>query len=98
MPMNLLENPRHPGEVLNELYLKPLNMGAVACSHRLGVPGTLIERIVKGQANMTSDTALRLARLFSTTPTYWVNLQTNSDMAKASRRVDLSIMEPLPRA
>jgi len=77
--MSLLEAPMHPGEVLKELYLDPLDMGAIALARRLDVPRTRIERLVKGVTNMTPDTALRLARAFNTTPAYWMNMQTNYD-------------------
>lgn len=93
--MSLLEAPMHPGEVLKELYLDPLDMGAIALARRLDVPRTRIERLVKGVTNMTPDTALRLARAFNTTPAYWMNMQTNYDMATASKKVDVSGIEPL---
>ena len=93
--MSLLEHPMHPGEVLKELYLDPLDIGSIALARRLGVPRTRIERLVKGATGMTSDTALRLARAFKTTPTYWMNLQTNYDIARAAREVDVSGIEPL---
>jgi addiction module HigA family antidote len=85
----------HPGEVLKELYLDPLDMGAIAFARRLDVPRTRIERLVKGVTSVTPDTALRLARAFNTTPAYWMNMQTNYDMSVASKVVDVSGIEPL---
>lgn len=96
--MSLLKNPMHPGEVLKELYLEPLDLGPIALARRLGVPRTRIERLVKGTTGMTPDTALRLARAFGTTPAYWMNLQTNYDMAAAMEDVDVSGIEPLVAA
>jgi len=93
--MSLLEAPMHPGEVLKELYLDPLDMRVIAFARRLDVPRTRIERLVKGVTSMTPDTALRLARAFNTTPAYWMNIQTNYDMAVASKEVDVSGIEPL---
>jgi addiction module HigA family antidote len=93
--MSLLEKPMHPGEVLKELYLDPLDMGAIAFARRLGVPRTRIERLVKGVTSMTPDTALRLARALSTNPTYWMNMQTNYDISVASKEVDVSAIEPV---
>ena len=92
--MRLLEAPMRPGEVLQELYLAPLDMGAIALARRLGVPRTRIERLVKGTTRMTPDTALRLARAFNTSPAYWLNMQTNYDLAIASGQVDVSGIEP----
>lgn len=93
--MSLLENPMHPGEVLKELYLDPLDMGAIAFARRLDVPRTRIERLVKGVTSITPDTALRLARAFNTTPSYWMNMQTNYDMVAVAKQVDVSGIEPL---
>ena len=93
--MSLLKEPMHPGEVLKELYLDPLDMGAIAFARRLDVPRTRIERRVKGVTSVTPDTALRLARAFNTTPAYWMNMQTNYDMSIASKVVDVSGIEPL---
>ena len=93
--MSTLQEPMHPGEVLKELYLDPLDMGAIAFARRLDVPRTRIERLVKGVSSVTPDTALRLGRAFNTTPAYWMNMQTNYDMSVASKVVDVSGIEPL---
>ena len=93
--MSLLKEPMHPGEVLKEFYLNPLDMGAIAFARRLDVPRTRIERLVKGVTSVTPDTALRLARAFNTTPAYWMNMQTNYDMSVASKVIDVSGIEPL---
>ena len=93
--MSLLKEPMHPGEVLKELYLDPLDMGAITFARRLNVPRTRIERLMKGVTGVTPDTALRLARAFNTTPAYWMNMQTNYDMSVASKLVDVTGIEPL---
>tara|TARA_R110002051_G_scaffold45702_2_gene92201 strand:+ start:7483 stop:7791 length:309 start_codon:yes stop_codon:yes gene_type:complete len=93
--MNLVEEPIHPGAVLKELYLNPLDIRAIAFARRLDVPRTRIERLIRGTTGITPDTALRLARVFNTTPAYWVNLQTNYDMAVAAREIDVSDIEPI---
>lgn len=93
--MSLLEKPVHPGEVLKELYLDPLDMGAIAFARHLDVPRTRIERLIKGTAEITPDTALRLARVFNATPAYWMNLQTNYHLAIAVKEIDVSNIEPL---
>ncbi|MCY4101203.1 MAG: HigA family addiction module antitoxin [Rhodobacteraceae bacterium] len=95
MTINLLKDPLHPGEVLHELYLKPLGMSAPACARRLGVPRSRIERLVKGTTAMTPDTAFRLAYLFDTSPVYWMNMQTNYSMSKAAGSIDISAIKPL---
>lgn len=67
--------PMHPGEFLREEYLVPLNLSAGKLAKALGVPRTRIERIVSEDMGVSTDTALRLARFFSTTPQFWLNLQ-----------------------
>lgn len=96
--MITLADPSHPGEVLDELFLRPLNLSAGALAQRLGLPRTRIERLVKGQTSMTADTALRLSRLFGNSAEFWLNLQRACDLAKARRTIDVSDIEPLEAA
>jgi addiction module HigA family antidote len=96
--MCLITNPSHPGEVLAELYLVPLEMSAIRLAAKLDVPRTRIERLVKGQTAITVDTAMRLARFFSTTPEYWMNLQRAWDLARARKTIDVSSIKPLQAA
>lgn len=72
--------PVHPGEILLEDYLRPLDLSAGALAKKLGVPRTRIERIVKETAPVTTDTALRLAKFFGTSPEFWTNLQSSYDL------------------
>ena len=85
----------HPGEVLREEYLLPLNLSAGKLAKALGVPRTRIERLANEQTSMTPDTALRLGRYFKTTPQFWLNLQANHDLAVAAGQLDLDAIEPL---
>ncbi|WP_323007032.1 HigA family addiction module antitoxin [Pseudorhodobacter sp.] len=96
--MSLMTNPSHPGEVLAELYLQPMDMSAIALASRLDVPRTRVERLLKGQTAITVDTAMRLARFFSTTPEYWMNLQRAWDLARARETTDVSSIKPLEAA
>ena len=72
--------PVHPGEYLREEYLVPLGMSAGALAKRLNVPRTRIERLVAGETAVTSDTALRLAKFFGTSPAFWMNMQAGYDL------------------
>ena len=96
--MTLMENPSHPGEVLAELYLKPLGMSAITLAGRLNVPRTRIERLVKGKTALTIDTAMRLSKFFGNTAEFWVNLQRAHDLARARKAADLSDITPLEAA
>ncbi|MAO93675.1 MAG: addiction module antidote protein, HigA family [Rhodospirillaceae bacterium] len=96
--MSMLESPMHPGEVLKELYLEPMGIGASAFAKHLSVPRTRIERIVKGTSAISTDTAMRLARACNTTPHYWLNMQTNFDLSKAAKEIDISGIEPIAQS
>ena len=96
--MSLLVNPAHPGEVLSELYLKPLGMSAIALAKRLDVPRTRIERLIRQETALSADSAVRLATFFNTTPEYWMNLQRGWDLARAQSTVDVSKIRPLEAA
>src|SRR6202046_2493785 len=72
--------PLHPGEVLREEFLVPLNMSAGALAKACGVPRTRIERLASEQIGITADTALRLSKALGTTPELWLNLQTSFDV------------------
>ena len=65
----------HPGETIQEDYLKPLRMSANKLALELRVPATRMTEIVHGRRGITADTALRLGRYFNTTPKFWLNLQ-----------------------
>ena len=96
--MSMLESPMHPGEVLKELYLEPMGIGASAFAKHLSVPRTRIERIVKGTSAISTDAAMRLARACNTTPHYWLNMQTNFDLSKAAKEIDISGIEPIAQS
>lgn len=96
--MSLLKKPSHPGEVLQELYLGPLEMSAIKLAKKLLVPRTRIERLLRGDTALTADTATRLAKFFSTTPEYWLNLQRAWDLARVSETTDVSEIKPLKAA
>ena len=67
--------PIHPGEILREEYLEPLEMSVNALSKALHVPATRMNEIVRENRGITADTAMRLARYFGTSERFWLNLQ-----------------------
>jgi antitoxin HigA-1 len=83
-PKNLMRA-IHPGEVLREEFLTPLNMSAHALAMELKVSAPRISEIVRERRSVTPATALRLARYFGTTPEFWLNLQTTYDLKIAQR-------------
>lgn len=72
--------PIHPGEVLSEDYLSPLDMSVNALAKALRVDATRMNEIVRQRRRVTPDTAQRLSRYFSTTPQFWLNLQMQYDL------------------
>jgi addiction module HigA family antidote len=78
--------PIHPGEILKMEFLDELNLSAYALAKALHVPTNRMTGIVNGERAITAETALRLARFFSTTPEFWLNLQTHYDLTIAARR------------
>jgi len=64
----------HPGEILLEEFLKPMDLTQNALALALRVPSNRINQIVSGERGISPGTALRLARFFGTTPKFWVNL------------------------
>lgn len=71
----------HPGEVLREEFLKPLDMSANRLAQALRVDAPRINDIVRERRGVSPDTALRLARYFGTTPEFWLNLQSAYDLS-----------------
>ena len=68
-------NPVHPGEVLLEEFIKPLNLSQNRLAIEIGVDARRINEIVLGTRSVTADTALRLARYFGVSPQFWLGLQ-----------------------
>ena len=77
--------PTHPGEMLLEEFLKPLRMTQTDLAERIRVSYPRVNEIVNGKRGVTPDTALRLAKLFGTTPEFWLNGQRNWDLWHAMR-------------
>lgn len=72
--------PLHPGEVLFEEFLKPMNMSQNQLGRDLGVSARRINEIIHGKRSVTADTALRLARHFGNSPQFWLGLQMDYDL------------------
>ena len=70
----------HPGEVLMEEFLIPLEISAYRLSKDIGIPQTRISEILKGNRRVTADTALRLSQYFGNSPKFWLGLQDDYDI------------------
>lgn len=90
--------PIHPGEILREEFLIPLDMSVNALALALRVPATRLHEIVKERRSISPDTALRLARYFGASAEFWLNLQSSYDLRLAKQQILPAIeREVLPR-
>jgi antitoxin HigA-1 len=79
--------PVHPGEILLEEFLKPMNLSQNQMALALRVPARRINEIIHGKRRITADTALRLARYFNMSPRFWLGLQMDYDLDVAEDEV-----------
>lgn len=89
--------PLHPGEVLREEFMLPLDLTAYAVAKACRVPRTRIERIVREESGITADTALRLGKFLGTSAEFWLGLQDDYDLERAKRdlHATLEAIEPV---
>ena len=91
--------PVHPGEVLRDEFLKPMELSVYRLAREIGVSRPRLNDVALGRRAVTTDTALRLGRYFGTTPEFWLNLQTRYDLDVAERTLRRRIeREVAPRA
>ena len=84
-------SPIHPGEVLLEDFMKPLDLSQYRLAHDIGVTPIRISQIVHGQRSITVDTAMRLARYFGTSAVVWLRLQVRYDLEVAEKQLSKRI-------
>jgi antitoxin HigA-1 len=90
----------HPGEILSEEFLRPLNITAYKLSKDTDIPQTRISQIIKGKRRITADTALRLASYFGTTAKFWLGLQNDYDIeaeGKGKKEILIRIKKNAPQ-
>jgi addiction module HigA family antidote len=88
--------PTSPGEILDEEFLKPLNMTQKQLAVHLGCDVKVINRIVNGRTSITAEMAVKLASALGTSPEFWLNAQQAVDVYKAKKKVK-DVPEPLIR-
>ena len=85
----------HPGEILQEEFMIPLNLSQYRIAKDICVPPRRINEIVHRKRAITADTALRLSKYFGTTPQFWLNLQTHYDLEnekdKSLRKIEIEV-------
>lgn len=89
--------PIHPGEILLEEFLKPMNLSQYRLAKDIHVPPRRINEIVKGKRAITADTALRLSRFFGMSEGFWLGLQSDYDLEKTRENLheEMDRIKPL---
>lgn len=80
--------PIHPGEILMEEFLKPMEISQYKLAKDISVPARRINEIVQGKRSITPDTALRLSRYFGLSERFWINLQARYDLETEKDKLD----------
>ncbi|AMJ61828.1 HigA family addiction module antitoxin [Bosea sp. PAMC 26642] len=93
-------SPVHPGEILREEFLAPLDLSSGSVARAIGVPRTRIERLAQEQVDLSPDTAIRLARFFGTSAEFWMAIQSRYALERATDRLgdNLLQIEPMRQA
>jgi len=82
--------PVHPGEVLFEEFIMPKKISQIDLAKKLNIPVQRINTLINGKRDMTPETAILLARFLKTSPEFWMNLQTQRDLAIAQQKMALN--------
>ncbi len=81
-----MHNPPHPGEVLRELCMEPLELSVTGAAEALGVSRNTLSKILNGRANITPEMAVRLSIAFDTSAESWINIQVQYDLWQANKK------------
>ncbi len=87
----------HPGEILLEEFLIPMEISQYRLSKDLNIPQTRISQIIKGNRRITADTALRLSKYFGTSAKFWLGLQDDYDLEEYNNKL-LDELNEIPKA
>ncbi len=90
-------DPVHPGEILMEEFLKPMDMSQNRLARNLGVPPRRVNEIVLGKRRVTADTALRLGRYFDMSPEFWLGLQMDYELDLEEDRLGARLEQEVGR-
>ncbi len=87
----------HPGEILEEEFLKPMGITAYKLSQAIRVPQTRTSQILKGRRRITADTALRFSKYFGTSSKFWLGLQNDFDIEEEQIKIkkELELIETM---
>ncbi|OGQ05207.1 MAG: addiction module antidote protein, HigA family [Deltaproteobacteria bacterium RIFCSPLOWO2_01_44_7] len=86
----------HPGEILEEEFLKPMGISQSKLARDIQVPHRRVNEIIRGKRNVSPDSAMRLSRYFGTSAEFWLNLQTTYDLRILQREKEYSDIPEAP--
>ena len=90
-----MHNPPHPGEFIREVYLEPLGISYRTIAAKLKVAPSTLNRLIRGQSNISSEMALRLSKTFGRSPESWLIMQNNYNLWQTKQVIDLDEVEEL---
>ncbi len=90
-----MNNPPHPGEIIREFCLEPLNINVTEASKALGVTRKTLSGLLNGRSGISPEMALRLSKVFGRSPEGWLKLQLQYDLWKTIQTVDISDLRSL---
>jgi len=91
-------NPPHPGEIIREFCVEPLNLTVTRAAESLGITRKTLSTLLNGRAGVSPEMAIRLSRVFGRTPEGWLRLQLQFDLWKAEQSVDVSGLKRIKAA
>lgn len=94
----LMCNPPHPGELLKEDYLIPLNLTITEVAKKLKISRQTLSDLINGKIGISLQMAVKLAKAFNTTPDCWLNHQMQYDLAKAMKETNVDDIEVIYKA
>lgn len=91
-------DPPHPGEILRDMYLEPLNLTVTETAKKLDVSRKALSEFVNGKSNLSIEMAARISKAFGTELAMWLNMQLQYDVNYANKNIDLSNVEVIQKA
>jgi addiction module HigA family antidote len=93
-----MHNPPHPGEIIRELCVEPLDLTVTEAAEALGVARKTLSTLLNGRAGISPEMALRLSKVFGRTPEGWLRLQLQFDLWKVEQSLDISNLKRIKAA
>ena len=93
-----MHNPPHPGEIIREFCVEPLNLTVTDAAKALGVSRKTLSTLLNGKAGVSPEMAIRLSRVFGRTPEGWLRLQLQFDLWKAEQSIDVQGLKRIKAA